>query len=72
MTTHAITQDNTAILTCQSFVQTEQVILLHMRCQSSPGCSFIPLLFILNIFTYYNINTLPVYGIFNIILKVSF
>ena len=53
-----------------SFALTEQVILLHMRCRNSPGCSFIPLIFMLYILTYFNMNML--YRTFNIMLKISF
>ena len=59
-----------AFLIYQSFARTEQVILLYMRCRNSPGCSFIPLIFMLYILTYFNMNML--YRIFNVILKVSF
>ena len=58
------------ILICQSFVRTEQVILLYMRCRNSLGCSFIPLIFMLYILTYFDMNVL--YRIFNIILKSVF
>ena len=44
--------------------------LLYMRCPNSPGCSFITLIFMLYILTYFNMNML--YKIFNIILKISF
>ena len=65
-----ITKDDSAFLICQSFARAEQVILLYMRCRNSPGCSFIPLIFMLYILTYFNMNML--YRIFNIILKISF
>ena len=68
--THAITWDDRAFLICQSFARTEQIILLYMRRRNSPGCSFIPLIVMLYILTYFNMNTL--YRILNIILKISF
>ena len=52
-------------LKCQSFARTEQVILLYMRCRNSPGCSFIPLIFMLYILKYFNMNML--YRIFLIL-----
>ena len=50
--------------------RTEQETLLYMRCPNSPGCSFIPYIYILYKLTYFNVNTL--YGIFNIVLIISF
>ena len=38
-------------------------------CRNSPGCSFIPLKFMLYILTYFNMNMLE---FFNIIIKISF
>ena len=42
-------------LKCQSFARTEQVIL---RCRNSLGCSFIPLILMLYILKYFNMNML--------------
>ena len=54
------------LLICRSFARTEQVILLFMRCQNSPGCSFIRLILMLFIQSYFKMYIL------NIILIVSF
>ena len=45
-------------LTCQSFEGTQQEVLLYMRCRNSPGYIFIPLIFMLYISTYFNMNML--------------
>ena len=62
--------DDSAFLICQNFARIGQVILLYMRCRNSPGCSFIPLTFMIYILTYFNVNML--YRIFNIISKNQF